>query len=323
MRAHYAEDVSAPIDLLLSGNGAWSPHLATTLLSAIRATTSTPIRIHIAAVEIGASDRTRIQEAAPGNTITWYEIPIEHLDALPPRRASKFNFIELLGVDRLPEDLHRVITLDADVMVRTDLGALWDTDLDGHVLAAARCAWGLWIARGIENWETLGLEGNRKYLQSGVKVVDLSAWRRERIHERSFAHLDRWHDTMTLGDQEMLNAVIDDDWVELPLRWNATTNPHIDEQLAACAISPKDLHDAEHDPAIVHYAGAKPWNWARANREELPWLEEWEQLAFSGPYRDWYLKERERGLDERSRIRPQRRSPLRRLRKGLDALLHG
>jgi lipopolysaccharide biosynthesis glycosyltransferase len=128
---------------------------------------------------------------------------------------------------------------------------------------------------------------------------------------------------MKLGDQELLNAVIEDDWLELPLRWNAVDNPHIDHELAACGFTRADLIESTVDPAIIHFAGAKPWNWTRPNRDEIPWLAQWEAVAFNGPYRDWYAAERERGLAERAARPSQRRSVLRRFKKAMSVLLHG
>jgi lipopolysaccharide biosynthesis glycosyltransferase len=315
--------VSEPITLLVCGNGAWSAHITTTLLSAQRATPTTPIRVLIGAVEIDESDRERIQSAIPESPITWIEISMAELDALPERRTSKFNFIELLALNRLPLDIERVLTIDADAIVLDELGSLWDTDLDGHTLAAARCTWGLWIGRGIRYFEELGLDGNAKYLQGGVKLIDMESWRRNGIHERSMAHLNKWHDSMHLGEQEILNSVIDDDWLELPLRWNVTTERWTTPDLVACAFSQADLEESRINPGIFHFAGAKPWDWTDPLRGDLPWLEEWEQYAFDGPYRNWYVAERERGLAQRAAIRPQRRSPLRRLRKVAAVLRHG
>lgn len=315
--------VSEMITLLVCGNGAWSPHIATTLLSAQRATPTTPIRVLIGAVEIDESDRERIQSAIPESPITWIEISMAELDALPERRASKFNFIELLALNRLPPDLKRVLTIDADTIVLDELGPLWETDLEEHTFAAARCTWGLWMGRGIKYFDELGLDGNARYLQSGVKLIDLEAWRRNGIHERSIAYLDKWHDSMHLGDQEILNAVIDDDWLELPLRWNVTTERWTTPDLVACAFSKADLEESRINPGIFHFAGAKPWDWTDPLRGDLPRLDEWEQYAFDGPYRDWYIAERERGLAQRAAIRPPRKSPLRRLKKAASMLLHG
>lgn len=315
--------MNSPINLLVCGNGGWSAHIATTLESARRATSNTPIRFLVGALDIDQADRERIQSAVPGNPITWIDVSMEALDALPNTRVPKYNLLEYLAIDLLPVDVERVLTIDADVIVLDELGPLWDTDLEGHTLAAARCTWGLWIGRGINYFDQLGLDGNAKYLQAGVKLIDMGAWRRNRIHERSMTHIEKWHDQMHLGDQEVLNAVIDDDWVELPLRWNSVTNTRLDLQLRACAFTRADLHESLINPGIVHFAGRKPWDWSSPHRDTLPWLDEWEQYAFNGPYRDWYVGERARGLAERAAIRPQRRSLRRRLRKAASVLLHG
>ena len=312
-----------PITLLVCGNGAWSAHIATTLMSAKHATPNTPFRVLVGAVEIDEVDRERIQSAIPESPITWIEISMAELDSLPERRAPKFNFIEILTLNRLPPDIERVLSIDADAIVRDDLTELWNFDLAGCSFAAARDPWTPWIALSIPYFAELGLDGNQKNLQSGVKVVDMLAWRNRNIHEKAFGHLDRWHDSMIIGDQEMLNAVMGDDWIELPLRWNAVQGA-IGQQLTPCAFTQVDLHDAQFNPGIIHFAGEKPWNWASPNRGSipavLPWLEVWEQYAFTSPYRDWYLAERERGLAARKEIR---RSPMRRLKKAASVLLHG
>ena len=294
-------------------------------MSAKQATPNTPIRVLVGAVEINDVDRSLIQSAVPDNPITWIEISMAELDALPERRAPKFNFIELLAINRLPPDVERVLTIDADVVVLDDLNPLWNVDLAGRTFAATRDPWSPWIALGIPYYAELGLDGNQKYLQSGVKVIDMPAWRHRNIHEKAFAHLDRWHESMVIGDQEMLNAFIGDDWIELPFRWNAVQGRFNLQQLA-CAITSVDLHDALVNPGIIHFAGEKPWNWARRDREhvpaQLPWIDAWEHYAFNGPYRDWYAAERERGLALRAANR-QRRSLLRRIRKASSVLLHG
>jgi lipopolysaccharide biosynthesis glycosyltransferase len=292
-------------------------------MSAKQATPNTPIRVLIGAVEIDEVDRERIQSAVPEDPITWIEISVAELDALPETNVPKFNFIELLAINRLPLDVERVLSLDADAIVRDDLNELWNTDLAGSTLAAARCTWGLWIGRGITYFEELGLDGNRKYLQSGVKVIDMPAWRRGNIGGKAFAHLDQWHDSMILGDQELLNAVIDDDWIELPLRWNAVTNLLLDSELRACAFTRADLHESLVNPGIIHFAGRKPWDWSTTHRDKIAWLEVWEQYAFTGPYCDWYVAERKRGLAQRAATRPQTRSPLRRIKKALYVLMNG
>lgn len=40
--------------------------------------------------------------------------------------------------DLLPASVERVIYLDLDVLVQKDLAELWDIDMEGHPIAAAR-----------------------------------------------------------------------------------------------------------------------------------------------------------------------------------------
>ncbi len=311
----------SPINLLVCGNGGWSAHIATTLMSAVQATPDTPVRLLVGATEIDAVERERVQSAVPENPITWIDVSLAELDALPSTISPKYSLIELLAINRLPADVERLLTIDADTIVRHDLTELWNVELAGCTFAAARDPWQLWIGRGIPYFAELGLDGSRKYLQSGVKVVDMPAWRGRNIHERAFDHLDRWHHSMRYSDQDMLNAIIGDDWRELPLRWNAVQNSI--NELTAYGFTRADLHEAIVDPGIIHFAGGKPWNWSTSYRDSIAWLDTWEQFAFNGPYRDWYAAERARGLGERAKIRPQRRSLRRRLRKAASVLLRG
>lgn len=57
------------------------------------------------------------------------------------RRQQPIVFARYLVQDILPDHLERVIYLDQDVLVQKDLAPLWDIDLQGHPLAAAR-EWG-------------------------------------------------------------------------------------------------------------------------------------------------------------------------------------
>lgn len=56
-------------------------------------------------------------------------------------------FARYLLPDLLPASVDRVIYLDLDVLVQKDLAELWDVDLEGHLIAAARASFLLLWAR--------------------------------------------------------------------------------------------------------------------------------------------------------------------------------
>lgn len=147
-----------------------------------------------------------------------------------------------LMVGSLFPDLQRILYLDCDLVVRKSLGPLWETSLEGKVMGAVE-------DQGTS--EKLAREksllGADPYLNSGMLLLDLEAWRSSEAEKR-FIEFTRtrpdiprcWH------DQSLLNAVLKQEVLFLDRTWNAMVS------------NPVGL---PRDPAIVHYTYSKPWNY--------------------------------------------------------------
>jgi lipopolysaccharide biosynthesis glycosyltransferase len=85
-------------------------------------------------------------------------------DAHFPVEAS----FPLLMPELLPASLERVLFLDADMLVLGDLMHVWETPLNGHVLAAAadgavpRCS----APRGVKGWRALHIPAEAPYFNT-------------------------------------------------------------------------------------------------------------------------------------------------------------
>ncbi len=314
------------ISVLVVADGHWAPHIATTLRSIIDSTNAADsINLIVGAISISAEDRERIQRSVPDHPITWVDVASDWLAAIPESKSHKSQYARLHVLETLSAGLDKIIYVDTDMLVCAPIEQLWDIDLEGHVLGASRCLWGLWMGRGQWNVIELGIDGNRKYAQTGAMVIDLRAWASRSIFEKCERYIARFAEHIHLADQETLNAILDDDWLELPVRWNVyADDTYADPALVTYAFSSKALLDAYADTAIVHFAGpVKPWRWEHPRRNELLAAEAWEVTAMSTDYADWYSQQRQRGLAELAASRPRRRSPLRRARRALGVLLHG
>lgn len=315
-----------PVRVMTVANGDWAPQIATTLLSVVDNSTAIELELYVGAISIGPADRERIQRSVPDHPITWIDVPGEWLDSLPKGHTHPTQLGRLHALESLSERVERVIYIDADMLVTGDIVELWDVDLDGHVLGAARCLWGLWMGRGLwETFEELGLDGNLKYAQTGAMLIDLVKWRQSSILKRCEEYLFRFGTRVRLGDQEAINAVIDDDWLELPIRWNVYADSTFGApELIQCAFSRDALVEAQERPGIIHFIGPrKPWKWSDPMRDTLTAVDDWEHTAMRTSYADQYAAQREQGLIERAKIRPPRRSPLRRVRRAVSVLLRG
>ena len=318
--------MSNRIQVLTVADGNWAPQIATTLRSVID-TTNNPdsIELLVGSISIPAEARERIQRSVPDHPITWIDVPLEWLAAIPESKSHKSLYARLHVFETLSSRLDRVIYIDSDMIVRAPIEQLWDVDLHGHVLAASRCLWGLWMGRGQWNVDELGIDGNLKYAQTGLQLIDLGRWRSQSVFEKCEGYIERFAEQIHLGDQEILNGVLNDDWLELPTRWNIYADSSFAvPELVNCAFSRTALEDARTNPGIIHFVGpVKPWLWSHPHRDGLLAVDIWEDTAMRTDYADWFTSERERGLADLAATRPRRRSLLRRMRKSIAVLVHG
>jgi lipopolysaccharide biosynthesis glycosyltransferase len=188
-----------------------------------------------------------------------------------PREAS----FPLLLPELLPPDLERVLFLDADLLVMSDLANLWETPMGECVLAAAPdgavpvCS----AARGVKGWQTRGIPSDAPYFNGGVLLIHLERWRERQVNQRARQYFETTREPIDFLHQEALNAVLWNDWKPLDSRWNL---------LASLAGRSYEQANAEawRQPGIVHFAGRmKPW-----------------RSPIGGPFYDPYRKVLERVL---------------------------
>lgn len=195
------------------------------------------------------SDSVPLLEEAREARLPVTLVPIDPPHPLPSMgRVTGATYYRVFLHEILGPSVRRILYLDADVIPASRrLFSLFDLDIGGHVLAAAR---DLWIAfSGAPAYEAplraAGAEISRRYFNAGVLLIDCEAARRSRLGERALALGRQRH----IDDQSALNITCSGDWCELSPTMNMT-------RFAAGGELGRIL-----PPAIVHYVGdAKLWN---------------------------------------------------------------
>jgi lipopolysaccharide biosynthesis glycosyltransferase len=188
----------------------------------------------------------------------------------------------------LPASVRRLAYLDCDVVACHAIEDLWAADLAGEPLAAVHNPRAL-------NRAAMGLRDDADYFNSGVVLLDLDAWRRERLHERALEFALNYSGKLLCCDQDALNAVLAGRWRRLELRWNQQTKffQHPADWLG---VDPAALSLARTDPFVVHYTTtSKPWHYWN----DHPWRSLYFHHLDRTPYRGW----RPRPRDFRERVR--------------------
>ena len=195
----------------------------------------------------------------------------------------------------LPE-YDKILYLDSDIIVRSDVKELFDTDLEdfaiGAVIDRSATKFPLTVTKlkyYLYFRNTLKLKKSSKYFNSGVLLMDLNKlrhsdfsdqWRREINSELTFF----------MPDQDILNRIFGQKILYLDKTWNFMTKTG-------------DRIDKEK---IVHISGIHPWLSIRKPHADLWWhaaektffAEDMKKYLILHPRRIKYLEEMEKSSYE-------------------------
>ncbi|KAI0092491.1 glycosyl transferase [Irpex rosettiformis] len=234
---------------------------------------------------LSVEDRNRLSQlVAERDEVTIVFLPMPNTHPLSAKEAvwAKLSVLEVVPVER-------VLYLDADILVRSNLRPLWETDLQGKPLGAV-----------IDIGHPMGHAGveHGEYFNAGVLLFDLA---KARTMVPQLLTLADGMMNSEYKDQDVLNVQFRGQWFVLDPVWNAQglgtyANSHSAERAAL------DLDNMRGSPVIVHFTGpvspsvaqvlnpfvqpytAKPWGYAGAPGH--PFAEEWwnalEQTPWQG-----------------------------------------
>ena len=165
-------------------------------------------------------------------------------------------YYRLLSGQFLPERLHRILYLDPDILVINSLRPLWETDMQGHLFAAAAHTGKTELANNINQ---LRLGTDHIYYNSGVLLIDLDRARQEIRAEELFEYVREHAKELLLPDQDILNAVYGSRTLEIDDSiWNYDARNYNNYLLRSAGMC--DMDWVMQNTAVLHFCGrSKPW----------------------------------------------------------------
>jgi lipopolysaccharide biosynthesis glycosyltransferase len=193
------------------------------------------------------------------------------LELLEVKYFTRASYFSLFVPALLQAEYDRLLYVDVDTYPESEkVFALFDIDLGPYSFAAIRDLTVPFYPNdfnGEELQETLQIPPEKclgaKYLNSGVLLIDLKAYRHEGFEKAAVRLLKQKHVTARVVDQTIFNAILRTRWLELSPSFNMIPN--------AWASFVRQFSP----PVIVHFVGAvKPWHRTFADnhpvRLELP-----------------------------------------------------
>ena len=165
-------------------------------------------------------------------------------------------YYRLLAHQMLPQALHKILYLDADILCINDLSPLYNTALGNNLFASAIHA-SLMNTTDVINKIRLQNFGADGYYNSGVLLMNLDLMRQEVDANQIFDYIRRH--ILLLPDQDVLNALYSERIKTIPdqLYNFDTRNGKIYETIS---LGEWDLDWVIKNTVILHYCGReKPW----------------------------------------------------------------
>ncbi|MCL2481866.1 MAG: glycosyltransferase [Propionibacteriaceae bacterium] len=180
-----------------------------------------------------------------------------------PAALLKFRLPDLIPRDKL-------LYLDGDIVVNSDLSSLFDYDIDGYYLAAVPDSGSLYFKHKY-------LELVDTYFNTGVMLLNLERMRIDNCADTLIRTKAEIHDSM-LMDQNVFNLVFKSGVLYLPIRFNllyvnlhrSRKNYTIDDINLLYHTTYTDLDEIRSDAVIIHYSSrSKPWTFGNVPAGDL------------------------------------------------------
>lgn len=253
---------------------AYARHLGAMLCSLLcNSSIDTEIEVHV--LDDGISDFTRIQLESLSVIrpfhIIWHDVSNMGTDVVAKSRDWPDSLYKRLKIASILKKIDRILLLDADTIILKDPIYLFQKDLNG--------AWigGVPDALATRNNIRLGLPADVPYVNFGVLLLDLAAWRKNNAEGMLMETLHSGN-SFKYMDQDVLNLTLHQHMTTFDPRWNS--------QFLNDRYTPKSRDDFKN-PSIIHYVTKeKPWLALSPTPRKhhylhyfsmTPWFAEWKQ----------------------------------------------
>lgn len=198
------------------------------------------------------------------------------------------TYYRIIGWGMLPEDCHRILYLDVDMIVKGPLDGLFNIDMQGKIFAVCEDIFGKINCFHEANKRRLGLGENDSYFNAGMILADIDQIRAGDEVSKILDNVYRDYERYEYNDQDVLNEMYHDrllyvgwDQFNMPPAWYYMDNA----KAQAGELYFADYDDIRRDGAdaegfskkytnitsqlarsciIMHYlADTKPWDMRR------------------------------------------------------------
>ena len=257
------------VNVCLSTDNNYSQYAGVVIASVLKhLNSSTNISFYILDGGIDDENKKKILSLKKTENCTINFVSIDENLFEPYKKIGTHKYLSLSACFRLKlasllPDISKILYLDCDVIVNSDITELYNTDIKDFYAAGV-----MDTAMKSSGWVP-PLENGNIYFNSGVLLFNLDKIRQDGIEIKFEEYTQKEFENIRVGDQQIINVVCQGKIKQVDSEWNVQTSNFVNRS------------DYTNTPKIVHYVGRqKPWIFGSMNYwknlyfevlQETPW----------------------------------------------------
>lgn len=195
------------------------------------------------------------------------------------KRVSPVVYSYCFLQDILPQEVDRVLLLEGDELILSNLELLYETDLSGCYFAAADDLQSKWLKK------KLGMKADSPYFNAGVILFNFAEMRRDHASEKITEIIQSGKSEFFYEAQDELSVLAEGKVKVLPPKYNSTTATFLFDKYEnmlryrkpSTRYTKEEFIAAREHPVIVHFT-------KNQIIQPRPWID-----GCTHPYKEQYL----------------------------------
>lgn len=250
------------MNLLVTLNSNYIFPLCVMLHSLSQTNSQNHFDIYVVYSSLTENDFSLMEKALGNADAVIHRVPVDEkiFDSAPVlSRISKETYYRLLISELIPDDVHRILYLDPDVVIKKDLRELYDIDMQGKTVAAATH---MFNAVKRFNIKRLGLKRTSNYINAGIMLIDVDRWKKQAPVQKILDFISANIKKLKLADQDVVNMMFEDDILLIDeKKFNLDEKTFFVNSYRIYTKNTITLEWVRENTVIIHYNGSrKPWH---------------------------------------------------------------
>ena len=252
------------INIVLTSSEYYAPYTYVLMLSILE-NTSREIKFYIMTNDMTDLTKDRFEKLKEKHNFEIEYVAVDTKDyPLPKQQRANAIVYSKMNLPKFIPDLKKCLVFDSDIIVKIDVGEIYDIDLGDNYVA--------WVPDQIDvtlkkesYWlDNFNMSKDKQYINSGVLLLNLEAYKKDNIEQKLIENYEKFKDDILFFDQDLFYITLSDKCIYLDYEYNYLSQlPYTDSKLK---------ERLKETSKIIHYgADLKPWFYPLEEQAEVWW----------------------------------------------------